>query len=329
MTVRSGDRSGLFFTFPEFIIMNSQSQYRSRALPWIFLMPTLIILLVFLYYPAWQSIILSLFRSNLFLGTRQFIGFENFRNLLTGPLAPAYRQVFLQTFVFALLVIFPGLLISLILAAMTNSLGKEGRIYRILLIWPYALSPAVAGTIFSFMFNPDTGAVNTFLRQFGGIQPRWLDNPAWAFVLVVCGCIWKNLGYNIVFYLASLQNIPAANYEAAELDGAGIMRKFFKITMPLVSPVTYFLVFTNLSYAIFEAFALVDILTMGGPMGPAPLDSAGLTTFLIYKVFQDGFGGSSNMGFAAAQSVILMFMVAVMTVLQFKYGEKKVHYGGE
>ncbi|MDC7241568.1 MAG: sugar ABC transporter permease, partial [Spirochaetales bacterium] len=223
--------------------MNTHSQYRSRVLPWVFLSPTLFILLVFLYYPAWQSIILSLFRSNLFLGTRQFIGLENFRNLLTGPLAPAYKQVFLQTLVFSVLVIVPGLLISLALASMTNSLGKHGKIYRILLIWPYALSPAVAGTIFSFMFNPDTGAVNTFLKQFGGLQPRWLDNPVLAFVLVVCGCIWKNLGYNIVFYLASLQNIPKANYEAAELDGAGVLRKFFRITLPLVSPVTYFLIF--------------------------------------------------------------------------------------
>jgi len=309
--------------------MNNQSHYKSRVLPWIFLFPTLLILLVFLYYPAWQSIILSLFRSNLFLGTRQFIGFENFKNLFSGPLAPAYIQVFLQTIVFSILVIFPGLLISLSLAALTSSLGKEGKIYRILLIWPYALSPAVAGTIFSFMFNPDTGAVNTFLGNLGGWQPRWLDNPVLAFLLVVSGCIWKNLGYNIVFYLASLQNIPPGNYEAAELDGAGIVQKFFRITIPLVSPVSYFLIFTNLSYVIFETFALVDILTTGGPMGPAPLDSAGLTTFLIYKVFQDGFGGSSNMGFAAAQSVILMTLVALMTVFQFKFGEKHVHYGGE
>ncbi|MDC7233173.1 MAG: sugar ABC transporter permease [Spirochaetales bacterium] len=308
--------------------MNNQSQYKSRVLPWIFLMPTLLVLLVFLYYPAWQSIILGLFRSNLFLGTRQFIGLENFKNLFTGPLAPAYYQVFLQTLVFSVLVIFPGLLISLILAAMTSSLGSEGKVYRILLIWPYALSPAVAGTIFSFMFNPETGAVNTILRSFTPFSPRWLDHPILAFLLVVCGCIWKNLGYNIVFYLASLQNVPKANYEAAELDGAGMITRFFRITMPLVSPVTYFLIFTNLSYALFEAFALVDLLTRGGPVGAAPLDNAGLTTFLIYKVFQDGFGGSSNMGFAAAQSVVLMVLVALITVFQFKVGEKRVHYGG-
>lgn len=308
--------------------MNTQSQYKARVLPWVLLMPTLLILLVFLYYPAWQSIILSFFRSNLFLGTRQYIGLENFKNLFSGPLAPAYVQVFLQTILFSILVIFPGLFISLVLACMTQSLGQQGKIYRILLIWPYALSPAVAGTIFSFMFNPETGAVNTILAQFTSWHPRWLDHPILAFLLVVCGCIWKNLGFNIVFYLASLQNIPNSNYEAADLDGAGLIRKFINITMPLVSPVTYFLIFTNLSYALFEAFAMVDLLTKGGPVGSAPMDHAGLTTFLIYKVFQDGFGGSSNMGFAASQSVILMFLVALMTVFQFKFGEKHVHYGG-
>ncbi|QEN08518.1 sugar ABC transporter permease [Oceanispirochaeta crateris] len=308
--------------------MNIQSQFKSRFLHWIFLVPTVLVLVVFLYFPAWQSLILSLFRSNLFLGTRQFIGFENFKNLFTGPLAPAYGQVFVQTIVFSVLVIFPGLVISLILATLTNSLGKEGKIYRILLIWPYALSPAVAGTIFSFMFNPETGAVNTFLGLFTSWQPRWLDSPLLVFFLVVSGSIWKNLGYNIVFYLAFLQNIPAENYEAAALDGAGTFRQFLKITIPLVSPVSYFLVFTNMSYALFEAFALVDILTSGGPVGSPPVDHAGLTTFLIYKVFQDGFGGSSNMGFAAAQSVILMVLVALLTMFQFKFGETKVHYGG-
>jgi len=308
--------------------MSNHNHYKSGVLPWLFLMPTLLILLVFLYYPAWQSVILSLFRSNLFLGTRKFIGFENFRNLFSGPLAPAYAQVFLQTVIFAFLVIFPGLFISLVLAAMTDSLGKGGKFYRILLIWPYALSPAVAGTIFSFMFNPDTGAVNMFLGRFISWQPRWLDQPILAFLLVVSGCIWKNLGYNIVFYLASLQNIPRSNYEAAELDGAGVALKFMKITVPLVSPVTYFLIFTNLSYALFEAFALVDLLTKGGPLGASPLDHAGLTTFLIYKVFQDGFGGSSNMGFAASQSVVLMILVALTTLFQFRFGEKHVHYGG-
>lgn len=309
--------------------MVHRSQYKTKGLEILFLFPTIVILILFLYYPAWQSIILSFFRSNLFLGTRKFIGMENFRNLFTGPLAPAYYQSMIQTLVFSTLVIFPGLLISLTLANLSVSLGKKGRLYRILLIWPYALSPAVAGTVFSFLFNPETGAVNTLLGTFSNWQPRWLDNPILAFLLVITACIWKNIGYNFVFYLAALQNIPKTVYEAAEIDGAGIFRRFFKLTLPLVGPVSYFLIFTNLSYTFFEAFGLIDLLTSGGPMGFPPLDNTGLTTLLIYKVFTDGFGGSSNMGFAAAQSVILMAMIGLITWLQFHYGEKKVHYGGE
>ncbi len=309
--------------------MESRSQFRGGKLAALFLFPTLLVLLLFFYVPAGQSLIHSLFRSNLFLGTRQFIALENYQNLISGPLAPIYGQVFLQTLVFCVLVIVPGLLTALILAAMTVFLGKGGRIYRILLIWPYALSPAVAGTIFLFLFNPETGFLNSLLGQFTSWQPRWLDDPLFVFLLVVGGCTWKNLGYNIVFYLAFLQNISRDSYEAAELDGAGTVLKFIKITLPLVSPVTYFLVFTNLAYALFEAFPLVDLLTGGGPVGAPPLDKAGLTTFLIYKIFQDGFGGSGNMGFAAAQSVILMALVGTVTYFQFRLGEKGVHYGGK
>ncbi|MBN2617371.1 MAG: sugar ABC transporter permease [Spirochaetales bacterium] len=289
----------------------------------------MLILILFLYYPAWQSIILSLFRSNLFLGTRKFIGFENFRNLFSGALAPAYYQSLLQTLIFSVMVIVPGLLISLVLANLSISLGKRGKIYQILLIWPYALSPAVAGTIFSFLFNPEVGAVNTLLGAFSNLQPRWLDNPILAFLLVVTACIWKNLGYNYVFYLAALQNVPRNVYEAADIDGAGVVRSFFKITVPLVGPVTYFLIFTNLSYSFFEAFALIDLLTLGGPMGFLPFDNTGVTTLLIYKIFQDGFGGSSNMGFASAQSVLLMGIIGLITWFQFKFADKNVHYGGE
>ena len=308
--------------------MIHHSRFKAKGLEVLFLTPTIIILLLFLYYPAWQSIILSFFRSNLFLGTRNFIGFENFKNLFVGPLAPAYYQSLIQSLIFTAMVIIPGLFISLILATLTLSLGKKGRVYQLLLIWPYALSPAVAGTIFSFMFNPETGAVNTFLAHFTTIQPRWLDSPVLTFCLVVTACIWKNLGYNYVFYLAALQNVPKNLYEAASLDGAGVFKTFFGITIPLVGPVTYFLVFTNLSYSFFEAFGLIDLLTSGGPVGTGALNHTGVTTLLIYKVFQDGFGGSSNMGFASAQSVVLMVIIGLITLIQFRFSEKKVHYGG-
>ena len=147
-------------------------------------------------------------------------------------------------------------------------------------------------------------------------------------MLVVTAAIWKNIGYNVVFYLAALQNIPGELGEAAAIDGAGAWGRFWSITLPLLSPMTFFLVFTNLTYSFFETFGMIDILTRGGPVGPAPLDNAGLTTTMIYRLYTDGFGGSGNLGFAAAQGVVLLLTVAAITVLQFRYGGRNVHYGG-
>ena len=302
--------------------------FRNRGLPWLLLLPTVTVLIIFLYYPALQSVVLSFYRSNLFLGTRKFIGFENYHNLFTGPLSPAFRQVVLQTIVFAFLVILPGISIAMVLAVEANKPIRGGRVYRLLLMWPFALSPAVAGTIFLFMFNPEVGAINQVLNALFNIRPRWLDNPILAFLLVVLAAIWKNLGYNIVFYLAALQNIPKELAEAAEIDGAGGSRRFFHITVPMLSPTTFFLIFTNLVFSFFSAFALIDIITKGGPVGPAPFNETGITSIFVYKIFQDGFGGSSNIGFAAAQGVILMVIVAVITIVQFRSGSDKVYYGG-
>lgn len=308
--------------------MKGSAVFRNRALPWLLLTPTLIILLVFLYFPVVQSFVLSLYRSNLFLGTRRFIGLENFTNIFTGVLAPGFRQAFFQTLLFSALVVVVGLTFSMALAILANQPIRGARIYRLLLIWPFALSPAVAGTIFLFMFNPEVGVVNQLLREFAGIRPRWLDNPVLAFSVVVSAAVWKNLGYNIVFYLAALQNIPGELSEAAEIDGASGWQIFRYITFAMLSPMTFFLVFTNLVYSFFDTFGLIDILTGGGPVGPDPFDRAGVTTTLIYKIYQDGFGGASNLGFAAAESVLLLLLVAGVTVLQFRFGGSRVHYGG-
>jgi sn-glycerol 3-phosphate transport system permease protein len=236
--------------------------------------------------------------------------------------------VVFQTVLFALLVIFPGISISMALAVQANKPIRGGRIYRLLLMWPFALSPAVAGTIFLFMFNPEVGAINQVLNALFGIRPRWLDNPILAFLLVVLAAIWKNLGHNIVFYLAALQNIPKELAEAAEIDGASGTQRFLRITVPMLSPTTFFLIFTNLVFSFFSAFALIDIITKGGPVGPAPLNETGITSIFIYKIFQDGFGGSSNIGFAASQGVLLMIVVAAITILHFRVGSDKVYYGG-
>jgi sn-glycerol 3-phosphate transport system permease protein len=308
--------------------MKASAVFRSRSLPWLLLLPTLVILLVFLYYPVIQSFVLSLYRSNLFLGTQRFIGLENFRNIFTGVLAPGFRQVFLQTLLFSGVVVTVGLSISLALSLLANQRVRGGRIYRLLLIWPFALSPAVAGTIFLFMFNPEVGVVNQLLNTVAGIKPRWLDNPGLAFLVISAAAIWKNLGYNVVFYLAALQNVPAELSEAAKIDGANAWQVFRSVTLPLLGPMTFFLVFTNLVYSFFDTFGMIDILTMGGPIGSPPFDRAGVTTTLIYKIYQDGFGGSANLGFAAAGSVLLLLLVAVVTFLQFRFGGRRVYYGG-
>lgn len=303
--------------------------FRSPWLATLLLAPTVCILIVFLYFPAWHSVLLSFYRNNLFLGTRKFIGLENFRNLFTGPLAPAFLQSLVQTLVLSLLIVVLGIGTSVFLAIQANRNIRGARVYRMLLIWPFALSPAVAGTIFLFIFNPEVGVMNTLLNFLFGIKPRWLDSPILAATLVVFAAVWKNLGYNIVFYLAALQNVPSDPLEAADIDGANALQKFFHVLFPLLGPTTFFLVFTNLSYSFFEIFGLIDILTSGGPMGPpGPLDNAGITTTIMYKVFQDGFGGSSNMGFAAAEGVVLMTLVALVTFFQFSAMGRRVHYQG-
>jgi sn-glycerol 3-phosphate transport system permease protein len=309
-------------------MQGSSPVFKSRFQPWLLLLPSVLILLLFAYYPAIQSFVASLYRTNLLLGTRRFIGVENFVALFTGPFAPAYRQVLGQSLLFSACVVFFGLAISLFLAVLANQPIRGARIYRLLLIWPFALSPAIAGVVFSFMFNPEVGLVNQILSATLGLKPRWLDTPVLAFVLVVSAAIWKNIGYNIVFYLAALQNIPRELSEAAEIDGANPLQRFFAITFPMLSPMTFFLLFTNLTYSFFDTFGLIDVLTRGGPIGPEPFNNAGLTTNLAYKLVQDGFTGSGNVGFAATQSIVLLLLVVIFTIMQFRYGSRNVHYGG-
>ena len=307
--------------------MKDNAVFTSRVLPWLLLLPSFVILLVFIYYPALQAWVLSTYRSNLFLNTRQFVGLDNFRLMFTGPLADKYIQVVIQTFVYGALVVGLGLSIAMVVATLASQNVRGARLYRLLLIWPFALSPAVAGTIFLFMFNPDIGSVNQVLESLFGIKPRWLDTPLLAFFLVVLASVWKNLGYNMVFYLAALQNVPKELGEAAAIDGAGPIQRFFRITVPMLSPMTFFLLFTNLTFAFFESYGLIDIVTSGGPVGPPPADGAGLTTTMIYQVTLDGFGGSGNTGLAAALGNVILVFTILITLLQFRYGSRRVQYG--
>jgi len=306
---------------------NKNAIFKGKVLPYLYLLPTLLVLIIFIYYPAIKTFILAFYRSNFILGTRKFIGIENFKNLFSGALSPGFIQTCIQTVAFSILVVTIGLGISMFLAILTSEKIKGAKYYRLLLIWPFALSPAVAGTVFSFMFNPEVGVINIFLDTIFSIKPGWLTNPYLAFFVAVFAAVWKNLGYNIVFYIAALQNISKDPLEAAEIDGASRLSKFIHILFPLLSPTSFFLLFTNITYSLFDSFAIIDVITRGGPMGHPPLmDNVGITTTLMYKIFLDGFGGSSNMGFAAAETFVLMIIVMVITIFQFSILGKRVNY---
>lgn len=293
--------------------------FKGVALPWVFLLPTLLILAVFIYLPALRTLKLAAYKANVILGTERFVGLANFAELLSSP---AYRQVALQTFVFMLLTVSLGLLLSISLAWLASRPIRGAKTYRLLLIYPYALSPAIAGTLWLFLFNPEIGVVNQMLEAAFHVKPRWLDTPALAFGLVTLAAIWKGLAYNIVFYLASIQNLPGDVMEAAEIDGASPAQVFWKVAFPLLTPITFFLVFTNIISALFDSFALTDILTRGGPY----YGNAGITTFLVYQLYQDGFVNFKT-GAAAAQAALMLALVAFVTWMQFRLGEKRVHYG--
>jgi sn-glycerol 3-phosphate transport system permease protein len=296
-----------------------RATFRGRWLPWLLLFPTLLILGVFSYYPAIRTLRLSLFRANIIVGNEQFVGLENFVTLLSSPV---YHQVILQTLVFVALVVMLGLMVALGLAWLAGKPIRGAKFYRLMLIYPYALSPAIAGTLWLFLFNPEIGAVNNVLGTLSGIKPRWLDQPFLAFALVVVATVWKGLGYNIVFYLAAIQNLPSEVMEAAEIDGATPWQRFWHVVFPLLSPMTFFLVFTNIVTALFDSFGLVNILTRGGPV----YGETGITTFLIYQLYEDGFR-NFNTGAAATQAVLMLMLVICLIVLQFRYGNRRVHYG--
>jgi len=293
-----------------------QARFKGKLIPFLFLAPTLAILVVFLYYPIFQTFRLSLYRVA-FLGLKKkFIGFENFVSLFKDP---DYLHTVVITIVIAAAIVVIGMSLSLAISVLANQKIRGGRIYRLLLIWPYALSPAVAGVIWLFMFSPGYGIVNYILSLTIHMEPNWLGDPYLAVILIIVVSIWKNLGYNIVFYLAALQNVDTGVLEAAAIDGAGPWRRFRSITFALLSPTTFFLLITNITYAFFDIFGTVDIMTKGGPMDG--------TNVMIYNLYRDGFQYYKT-GSAAAQSVILFVGVIVLTIIQFRTSGRRVHYGG-
>ena len=292
------------------------SKFKSKWIPWLFLLPTLVILLGFLYYPVVQTFRLSTYRVA-FLGLRKkYIGLENFVDLAQDP---GYWHTLQVTAVITTAVVIGGLALSLAIAMLANRQIRGGSIYRVLLIWPFALSPAVAGVIWLFMFSPGFGAVNYVMFLATGVELNWLGNPRLAVLLIVVASIWKNLGYNVVFYLAALQNVNTEVLEAASIDGANGWQRFWGVTFALLSPMTFFLLVTNITYSFFDLFGMIDLVTKGGPLNA--------TNVMIYNLYRDGFEYYKT-GSAAAQSVILFAAVVLLTIIQFRTSGRRVHYGG-
>ena len=293
--------------------MEKRVRFRSAWLPWLLITPQMAIVLVFFFWPAAQALWQSVLQQDAFGTTTEFVGLENFSRLWHDK---SYLASFKTTAVFSLLVAVTGLSISLLLATMANRVVRGSGIYKTLLIWPYAVAPVVAGVLWLFMFASPMGVVAWALRQMG-IDWNHLLNADHAMALIVMAAVWKQISYNFLFFLAGLQSIPKSLIEAAAIDGAGPWRRFWTITFPLLSPTTFFLLVINVVYAFFDTFAIVDATTHGGPGKD--------TAILVYKVYYDGFK-ALDMGSSAAQSVVLMTLVIVLTVLQFRFVEKKVQY---
>ncbi len=287
--------------------------FRSGWLPWLLLAPQALVIGAFFFWPAAQAMLQSLQQQDAFGLSTEWVGLENFRQLFNDP---GYLASFKTTAVFSLLVAVLGLTVSLLLATMANRVVRGAGVYKTLLIWPYAVAPAIAGVLWLFMFAPSIGVVAYALQSLGISWNHLLDAQD-AMTLVVLAAVWKQVSYNFLFFLAGLQSIPKSLIEAAAIDGASPWRRFWTITFPLLSPTSFFLLVINVVYAFFDTFGIIDAATHGGPGKD--------TAILVYKVYYDGFK-ALDLGGSAAQSVVLMAIVVVLTVVQFRFVERKVNY---
>jgi sn-glycerol 3-phosphate transport system permease protein len=287
--------------------------FRSWWLPWVLIAPQMAVITIFFFLPAAQTVYQSVLAQDAFGTSITFVGAENFQRLWNDP---TYLASFGTTAIFSVLVAVIGLSVALLLAVMADRVVHGATIYKTLLIWPYAVAPAVAGVLWLFMFAPSVGIVSYALRALG-FDWNHLLNGRHAMALIVLAAVWKQISYNFLFFLAGLQSIPKSLIEAAAIDGARPWRRFWTIVFPLLSPTTFFLLVINVVYAFFETFAVVDTATNGGPGKD--------TAILVYKVYYDAFK-ALDLGGSAAQSAVLMVIVITLTVLQFRYVEKKVQY---
>jgi len=288
--------------------------FKGWGLPALLLAPQLLIVLIFFYWPSVQAIYSSFFLEDAFGQGAEFVGLENFERLFADS---DYANSFGITVVFSLLVTSIGLSVSLVLAWFADRAIKARYVFRTMLIIPYAVSAAVAAVLWSFLFAPSVGVVAHWLIK-RGLDWNYLVNANHAMALIVMTAVWKQISYNFIFFLAGLQAIPRSMFEASAIDGAGPFKTFFYVTLPLLSPTAFFLLVVNVVYAFFDTFGIIDASTGGGP-GTS-------TSILVYKVYNDGFK-SLDLGSSSAQSVILMALVVLLTIVQFRFIERRVHYG--
>lgn len=293
--------------------MQKRAIFGGTSLPYLLLLPQLAVVAVFFYWPASQALWQSFLLEDAFGLNTSFVWFENYSELFADS---GYYRTMMTTAVFAIMVAGLSLSLALLLAVQADKSIRGAGIYKTLLIWPYAVAPAVAGVLWIFMFQPSLGVVAQGIRAMG-----WNWNPLLngndALVLVVLASTWKQISYNFLFFLAGLQSIPRAVIEAAAIDGASRTRRFWTIILPLLSPTVFFLIVVNIVYVFFDTFGIIDAMTQGGP--------SKATETLVYKVFFDGRLGG-NLGSSAAQSVILMILVVGLTAVQFRFIERRVAY---
>ena len=293
--------------------MNARVTFPNKALPYLLVAPQIAITLVFFFWPASQAIYQSMLREDPFGLRSAFVGLDNFQRVLADP---SYVNSVQVTVVFCLATALVAMVAALVLAVMADRVIRGRNLYRTLLIWPYAVAPAVAGMLWLFLFNPAMGTFAYMLRDAGIYWDPLLNGPQ-AMLLVIAAAAWKQISYNFLFFVAGLQAIPRSLTEAAAIDGAGPAKRFWTIVFPLLAPTTFFLLVINTVYAFFDTFGIIHAVTGGGP--------AKATETLVYKVYNDGFV-NLRMGISAAQSVILMVIVIALTAIQFRYVERRVHY---
>lgn len=293
--------------------MDKSATFNNKLLPYLLLLPQLVITFVFFYWPASQAVWQSFLREDAFGLTSEFVGLENYQALFAQP---EYYKAMVTTAVFSTLVALLSLSIALLFATQADKELKAAPVFRTMMIWPYAVAPAIAGVLWIFMFHPSLGTLARPLRVLG-FDWNPLLNGNHAMTLVVMAAVWKQIAYNFLFFLAGLQAIPKSVLEAAAIDGSSPLRRFWTIVFPLLSPTLFFLLVVNVVYVFFDTFGIIDAVTGGGP--------AGATTTMVYKVYADGRLGG-DLGGSAAQSVVLMVIVIALTAIQFRYVERKVQY---